>query len=190
MSIVGKLGVVGLCAALSLAVVGCEKSRSEMRPDMDTVVSGEHGLQSRDLREMTDKMAPELLQITEITQSPYKITIVVKGVQNKTEDNPGRNMDIYAARLAGLLNQGPAKGQLAFVEEKANLERLQNEELGGVPGTAVAGDTRVKPQYALYGTFYSQDNGKTTYYWCDFQLTSLLTGVKVWNGHYEVKTLN
>jgi Peptidoglycan-synthase activator LpoB len=190
MGIVSKLGVLGLAAGLSLAVVGCEKDRAEMRPDPDKVVSGEHGLQSRDLREMTDKMAPDLLACPEISQNQFRATVVVKGVQNKTEDMPGRNMDIYAVRLADLLNQGPAKAQLAFVEEKANLERLQNEELGGVPGTAAAGDTRVKPQYALYGTFYSQDNGKTTYYLCDFQLTSLLTGVKVWNGHYEVRTLN
>ncbi len=154
MSIVNRLAVGCLAAVLGMAVVGCgEKSRAEMRPDMDKVVSNEHGLQSRDLREMTDRMAPDMLTISEITQSPYRVTIVVKGVQNKTEDMPGRNMDIYAARLAGLLNQAPTRDRLLFVEEKATLEKLQNEELGGTPGTAAPGDTRIKPQYALYGTF-------------------------------------
>src|ERR1700733_10816437 len=45
--------------------VGCDKDRDEMRPDLDKVVSNEHGLQSRDLREMTDRMGPDLLLIPE-----------------------------------------------------------------------------------------------------------------------------
>ncbi len=193
MGIGKRTAVMGLAAVLACGFVGCggeDKDRSEMRPDMDKVVSGEHGLQSRDLREMTDRMAPDLLTIPEIAQNPYRAVIVVKGVQNKTEDMPGRNLDIYAARLAGLLNQAPTRDRLLFVEEKATLENLQNEELGGTPGVKAPGDTRIKPQYALYGTFFSMDNGKTTYYLCQFKLTSLLTGAEVWSGQYEVRTLN
>jgi PBP1b-binding outer membrane lipoprotein LpoB len=193
MGIGKRTAILGLVAVMACSFVGCggeDKDRSDMRPDMDKVVSGEHGLQSRDLREMTDKMAPDMLTAPEIAQNPYRAVIVVKGVQNKTEDMPGRNLDIYAARLAGLLNQAATRDRLSFVEEKAVTEQLQNEELGGVPGVKAAGDTRTKPQYALYGTFYSQDNGKTTYYLCQFKLTSLLTGQEVWQNQYEVRTLN
>ncbi len=191
MTITKKLTLACVATILACAVVGCgEKSRAEMRPDMDKVVSDEHGLQSRDLREMTDRLAPDLLTIPEITQSPYRVTIVVKSIDNKTEDMPGHDLDIYVHRLAGLLNQAPTRDRLLFVEQKAVLEKMQNEELGGTPGTATPGDTRIKPQYALYGTISSMDNNKTTYYYCEFKLTSLLTGAEVWQGHYEVRTLN
>jgi PBP1b-binding outer membrane lipoprotein LpoB len=193
MGIGKRTAILGLIAVLACSFVGCggeDRERSEMRPDMDKVVSGEHGLQSRDLREMTDRMAPDLLQIPEIAQNQYKAIIVVKGVQNKTEDTPGRNLDIFVTRLAGLLNQSATRDRLTFVEEKATLEQFQNEELGGTPGIKTPGDTRTKPQYALYATISSMDNGKTTYYLCQFKLTSLLTGQIVWTNQYETRTLN
>ena len=191
----------GIAGAVAVGLSGCEKDRNEMRPDMDKITSDEKGLQSRDLREMTNKMAPDLLSIKEIVQEPYRAVVVMKDIENKTEDNPGRNLNIYVARLVGLLNSTQAHDRIAFVEPLATLQKLQGEELGG--GTnhdpfedASRGnapppqDPRIKPQYALWGTFYSQDNGKTTYYLCQFKMTSLTTGLQVWTGQYEVKTLN
>jgi hypothetical protein len=148
---------------------------------------------------MTNKMAPDLLAIPEIVQSPYRVTVVMKSIDNKTEDMPGRNLDIYVARLVGLLNSTQSRDRILFVENRAKLQQLQSEELGGQNkdpfedasrGGPQAPDPRIKPQFALYGTFYSMDNGKTTYYNCQFRLTSLATGAEVWNGMYEVKTLN
>jgi hypothetical protein len=199
MKVAAKFAVLCLGGSLLLGAAGCDNTHDTMRPDPDTVMRGEHGLQSADLRQMTSKLAPDILQIPEIVQSPYRAVIVVKGVQNKTEDMPGRNLDIYAARLAGLLNQAAARDRVVFVEERANLENLQNQELGNrTPNFEDASrtgqvpqDPRQQPQYALYGTFYSQNNGRTTYYLCQFQLTDLRTGVKVWGPQqYEVRTLN
>jgi Peptidoglycan-synthase activator LpoB len=193
MGIGKRTAILGLVVVLACGgFVGCggeDQERSDMRPDMDKVVKGDTGLQSRDLREMTDKMAPDMLQAPEIAANPYRAVIVVMGVQNKT-DNPTTNFDIYVARLAGLLNDAPTRDRLAFVENKATLEGFQNQELGGTPGVATPGDTRTKPQYALYGTFYNMNKGKTTYFYCEFKLTSLLTGQIVWHGSYETRTLN
>jgi hypothetical protein len=198
MNVAAKLAAVCLGGFLLVAAAGCDNTHDTMRPDMDTVVKGDHGLQSADLRQMTSKMAPDLLQIPEIVQNPYRVTVVVKGVQNKTEDMPGRNLDIYAARLAGLLNSSQARDRMLFVEERATLENLQNQELGN-RGPNFEDETRtgqppanprIQPQFALYGTFYSQAGGRTTYYLCQFQLTDLRTGAKVWENQYEVRTLN
>jgi hypothetical protein len=182
-------------ACLVLGVAGCET----VPPDMDTRVSGQPGLQSRDLREMTDRMAPDLLAIPEITQNPTRVVIAMKSIQNKTESEPGRNFDIYVARLKTLLNNSKCRDRLAFVEQKADLDRIRGEELGGGnpdpyeqgSRTGVAPvDPRVLPQFALWGTFYSKYDGKTTYYLCTFRLTNFATGVQVWENSYEVSTLN
>ncbi|HVS72912.1 MAG TPA: hypothetical protein VHQ47_16780 [Phycisphaerae bacterium] len=198
MNLAEKLAAVCLGATLFLGTVGCQSTHDTMRPDMDKIEPGEHGLQSADLRQMTSKMAPDLLQIPEIVNNPYRITVVVKGAQNKTEDMPGRNMDIFVARLAGLLNSSQARDRIQFVEERATLENFQQQELGsnapnfedqsrtGQP----APSTRIPPQYALYATIRSMDNGKTTYYLCQFQLTDLRTGAIDWQNQYETRTLN
>ncbi|HUO09197.1 MAG TPA: hypothetical protein VM008_12900 [Phycisphaerae bacterium] len=193
--------VVGIAGAVAAGLSGCEKSRDEMRPDMDKVQSDEKGLQARDLREMTNKMAPDLLSIDEIARSPYRVTVVMKSIDNKTEDMQGRNLDIYVARLVGLLNSAQSRDRILFVENRATLEKLQSEELGGGPNKDTFEDSsrtdapppqdpRIKPQFALYGTFYSMNNGKTSYYLCQFKMTSLTTGAQVWTGQYEVSTLN
>jgi hypothetical protein len=196
-------------AAMAMAVVlamsgaaltGCEKSRDEMRPDMDKVVSDEHGLQSRDLREMTDRMAPDLLRIPEIARNQYKVTIVMKPPVNKFESDPTRDLTIYVARLKALLNSSAARDRLAFVEENQKLRQFQSQELGGGGGdpfedasrggAAPPPDPRVLPQYVLTGEFYEKNNGKTSYYLCTFHLLDIHTGVQVWENFYEVRTLN
>jgi hypothetical protein len=186
------LAAVAVCTLSALPA--CEKSRDEMRPDMDKI-STENGLQSRDLREMTDKMAPDLLAIPEIAQSPTKVTIVVKGVINKLDGNQTRDLSIYAARLAGLLATA-AHDRIAFVEESATVNRIASEELGNPdpfetasrnPGAPSA---KIQPQYALYGEFHSMRNSKNTYYLCQFKLLNIVTGQLVWQNQYETLTLN
>lgn len=198
MNLAAKLAAVCLGAALMAGVAGCDNTHDTMRPDMDKVEPGEHGLQSADLRQMTSKLAPDLLAIPEIANSPYRAVIVVKGVQNKTEDMPGRNMDIYTARLAGLLAQYGGD-RVVFVDEQAHLAQMQSAELNR-PGMVTEDESRTgqppanprqQPEYYLDGTFYSMNNGKTTYYLCQFQLTNLVTGVRVWGPRqYETRTLN
>jgi hypothetical protein len=200
MKLTKNLAVAALACTVGIAAAGCEKSREEMRPDMDKIMSGERGPQSRDLREMASRLAPDVLQARDIAASPYRAIVVMKHMDNKTEDMPGRNLDIYLAKLTGLLNSAAASDRILFKEEAATLANLQAQELGGRPRDPFeeAGRTNVppptptelQPQFALYGTVYSMNNGRTSYYLFQFKLTNLLTGGVSWSGQYEVRTLN
>jgi hypothetical protein len=196
MKITHAVTCLALAAALSAGIAGCETTRAQMRPDMDRVLP-ERGLQSRDLREMTDRMAPDLLTIPEIVQNPYKVTVVMKTPKNKFESDPTRDLTIYVARLKALLNSSASRDKIAFVEEQATLRNFQAQELGNRdpfeeasrnPG--VNTDPRVRPQYVLTGDFYEMNNGRTSYYLCTFHLLDINTGVQVWEKPYEVRTLN
>ncbi len=194
-----RLGLATLAVAmLSVAVAGCESTptKEELRPGTSDLVVGDQGMQSKDLVQMTDKMAPDLLKIPEIVQNPNKIVIVMKPITNHLEDQPGRDLTIYVARLRALLNEH-ARDRLAFVEEKKTTEALQAAEGAGNTDVFEEGSrgpgqppTRIIPQYVLTGEFYSKTERATTYYFCEFHLTNLKTGVIVWNGHYDVRTLN
>jgi PBP1b-binding outer membrane lipoprotein LpoB len=192
-----KSAIALAAAALMLAAIGgCEKSAAEMRGDPSNLTAGDTGLQSKDLIEMTDKMAPDLLKIPEIVANPNKVVIVMTGIENQT-GNPTEPMNIYVARLRVLLNEN-ARDRLAFVERRATTESLQAQEGGGGGDVfeegsrtgAPGGSGRLVPQYALKGVFMSLDRARSNYYLCTFQLTSIKTGEIVWEGHYEVKTLD
>jgi hypothetical protein len=190
------LTLAAVTASIALAGAGCEASRDEMRPDMDKVISGEQGLQSRDLREMTNQMAPDLLQIREIVANPNRIVVTIRPPKNMTESERGRDMTIYVARLKALLNSSASRDRIAFIEDAETLRQYQAQELGGSDPYGDAGrtqgapDRRVRPQYVLTGEIYEKNEGRTRYYLCTFHLTDIVTGVQVWEKPYEVRTLN
>jgi hypothetical protein len=187
------IGVLGLGLTLGM-LGGCEKRPDEMRGNVSDLTPGDTGLQAKDLVQMTDQMAPQLLQIEEIARNPNKVVIVMKGIDNQTGD-PTHNMNIYVARLRSLLNQH-ARDRLAFVEQRHTTERLQAEEGGGGDvfeegsRAGAPGSSRLVPQFALKGEFYSLDRQKSHYFLCTFQLTRIRNGEQVWEGRYEVKTLD
>jgi hypothetical protein len=101
MKIAGMIAVVAVMVA-GFGMGGCEQTGK--RVDSDKELIGDRGLQSRDLREMTDRMAPDLLQIPEISRNPYKVVVVMKPIESRMETDPGRDLTIYVARLKTLLN--------------------------------------------------------------------------------------
>ncbi len=189
--------VAGVVMAASLLLTGCSQhGYSYYRPGVSTFDSADQGLQSRDLVDMTNRLAADLLKIPEIAQNPNKVIIVMTGIDNKTSQ-PWQNDQIYLARMRALLNEY-ARDRIAFVIQPRQLQQLQQQELGGAGGDAfgqssrgqVPVNTRMIPQYALKGVFYDLPNSATTYYLCTFQLVNLHTGEVVWEGHYETRTLN
>jgi hypothetical protein len=192
---VKNLVVLTVAAGMALAGVGCEKSRDELRPDMDRVMDGDRGMQSRDLREMAARLAPDLLACADVARNPFRVTIVMKGMDNRTEDMRGRDLTIYVAKLTSLLNTAQTSDRLLFVENLAKLQAMRAQEgmsadPFGDAGRVPTADQRLVPQYYLGGEIYSMVNGRTTYYLVQFSLTNFSTGAKVWNGSYEVRTLN
>jgi PBP1b-binding outer membrane lipoprotein LpoB len=196
-----KSSLTQLCAGVaiisSLLLSGCaQPGYATYRPGVSSFQPGDQGLQSRDLVDMTNRLAADLLKIPEIAQNPNKVIIVMTGIDNKTSQ-PWQNDQIYLARMRALLNQY-ARDRIAFVIQPQELQQLQQQELGGAGGDAfeqssrgqVPQNTRMIPQYALKGVFYDLPNSATTYYLCTFQLVNLRTGELVWEGHYETRTLN
>ncbi len=191
-----KIGT-GAALAACLLLSGCaQPGYSTYRPSISSFQPGDQGLQSRDLVDMTNRLAADLLKIPEIAQNPNKVIIVMTGIDNKTSQ-PWQNDQIYLARMRALLNQY-ARDRLAFVIGPQQLQQLQQQELGSTGGDPfeqssrgqVPQNTRMIPQYALKGVFYDLPNSATTYYLCTFQLVNLQTGELVWEGHYETRTLN
>ncbi|MHB1767257.1 MAG: hypothetical protein ACYCUV_05320 [Phycisphaerae bacterium] len=187
----------GAAVAACLLLTGCaQPGYNAYRPGVSSFQPGDQGLQSRDLVDMTNRLAADLLKIPEIAQNPNKVIIVMTGIANKTSQ-PWQNDQIYLARMRALLNQY-ARDRIAFVIQPQQLQQLQQQELGGAGGDAfeqssrgqVPQNSRMIPQYALKGVFYDLPNSATTYYLCTFQLVNLQTGEVVWEGHYETRTLN
>ncbi len=198
---VSKNRLFRICSSTLLAgalfLTGCaQHGYSYYRPGVSAFDPGDQGLQSRDLVDMTNRLAADLLKIPEIAQNPNKVIIVMTGIDNKTSQ-PWQNDQIYLARMRALLNQY-ARNRIAFVIQPQQLQQLQQQELGSTGGAdfgqstrgQVPQNTRMIPQYALKGVFYDLPNSATTYYLCTFQLVNLQTGELVWEGHYETRTLN
>ncbi len=178
-----------------LVLAGCHHGYSYYRPGTTAFVPGDTGLQSRDLVDMTNRLAADLLKIPEIANNPNKVIIVMASLQNKTS-TPWQSDQIYLARMRALLNQY-ARDRIAFVLPPQEVQHLQQKyqgSTGDMFGQSTRGPVqpsgRMIPQYALKGVFYDLPNSATTYYLCTFQLVNLTTGELVWEGHYETRTLN
>ena len=195
MKLVRNLALLPLVGSISFGTLGCADRDVGREVDPDTRLRGDQGMQSRDLREMTQRMAPDLLTIPEISRNPNRIVVVMKPIKNQLETDPGRDLTIYVARLKTLLNSSQTRDRIAFVEDRATIERLQGEELGnpdpfGDAGRADVPSSRLMPQFALWGTFYEKREARSSYFLCTFRLTDIRSGLQVWEGSYEVKTLN
>ena len=175
------------------ALAGCSHGYSSYRPGVSTFQKRDTGLQSRDLVDMTNKMAADIVKCAAIAQSPTRVIVVMGHIHNKTS-TPWQNDEIYVARIRVLLNQY-ANGIVEFVLPLVKDRNLQTHYLGGhsirfQSGTGTYHSTTIKPQYVLNGTFYDLPNTSTTYYLCTFNLVNIHTGVLVWEGKYETRTLN
>jgi PBP1b-binding outer membrane lipoprotein LpoB len=185
-----------LLSSLALLPACSSPSYNQQRPDPSTLITNDTGIQSKDITEMTDKLAPDILKIPEIAGNPNRITVVVMDMQNGTVSSVGQDFNILTARLSGLLARH-ATSQVAFVERRATTENIQRTEGAGNTDpfeegsrNGAAPSTRIVAQYALYGKISEMRNNTTSYYYCEFKLTSISTGLIVWQNFYETKTLN
>ncbi len=175
------------------ALAGCSHGYSYYRPGVSKFDHHDTGLQSRDLVDMTNKMAADIVKCAAIAQSRTKVIVVMGHIHNKTS-TPWQNDEIYVARIRALLNQD-ANGIVAFVMPLAKVGKLQSKYLGGRSEqfnsrTGSSQRTTITPQYVLNGTFYDLPNAATTYYLCSFKLVDIETGEIVWENKYETRTLN
>lgn len=185
-------------AIAASAVCGCQNQPVPNQGRTTTAdpakrVSYERELASKDLVTATDAMVQSIASRPEFREAPYRITIVMDDVVNNTS-MPGRDFEIYLARIRAHLNESGARYNLAFVLEKAKMEQIRRKEgLEPPPAGSAGADGRdadrfkSKADYVLRGEFYDMPNAGTNFYLLTFQIVDLHDGEIVWEGSYEVK---
>jgi hypothetical protein len=169
------------------ALAGCHQDRpheiGQARPDPDALHDDDRGLQSKDLIAASELMTRDLLAHDVVRLSPVQLTIVADRFIDETRGrNWAVNYDIFLARLRtnlGIYGQG----RVTLIENRATLGGLRSRERDDMP----AGTARLQPNYALHGKAMDLPNRGTNFYYLQFDLTDLNTGVVVWTNRYEVK---
>jgi hypothetical protein len=176
-----------LSAGLAMGMFGCHQDRphevGEQRPDVDALHEDDRGLQSKDVVAASNQMARDLLASDPVRTSPTQVTIVADKFANETRDrNWDVNYDIFIARLQTNLGLY-GKGQVTLIQNKQTTNVLRNAERDDMP----TGTPRVQPNFSLHGKAMDMPNRATNYYFLQFELTDLRSGVIVWTNKYEVK---
>jgi hypothetical protein len=185
-----------LAMALLVLAAGCHPDRphdyGDQRPDIDSLDDRDSGLQSKDVVTASDQMARDILASPLVRQNPTQLTVVPKRLEDHTIDHRGfTNYDIFLARLrSNLAMQG--SGQVTILENKAKLANTRNEELDNERDDFQQGGGqrplgRIQPNYALNGKVFDLPNRGTNYYFLEFNLVDIRTGVIAWTNKYEVK---
>ena len=203
----GRIVVVaGLIAALgTMAGLGCADTDrpteyGRQRPPLDELDSRDRGLQSPDVRQAADEVIESLLSLPELQDSERRWTVVISGVEDRTNDRKFRNIDynIFLEKLrANIAKQG--RGQIRLIENRdrfydTRARELESELEGGDEfgqGEDPAGPARapraVSPDFGLYATASDLPNRGTTYYLINFVVTNLRTREQVFVEDYEVR---
>jgi hypothetical protein len=189
-----------LAAGLLLGAIGCSEDKphryGEDRPPVDTIDSGDRGLQSKDVVASSDQMAMDLLALPELNASKTKWTVVVGHIENLTARRR-EDLDIFLERLRTRLAE-MGHGRVALIENKATYHQLQSQELEqpgngdefgqGGGDKAGPGPAGIQPDFELYGRIMELPNRSTDYFLCEFTLTDLHSREQVWTRSYEVRT--
>lgn len=190
------LAAIFACAALSACAGKQPKPTAQYEnPDQVSQVSG-IGIESQDIRAMTDQMARDMLahpQIAKLQNPPY---VIVDDGYFVNESSEPLNKRMITERLMIELNRAAA-GRMFFVERQAEgmvqaeRDRKREGETGmgsNAPVAKIAG-----ADYRLTGSIMTQDaidnatGRKTRYYQITFKMVDLESGLSVWTNLYEVR---
>jgi hypothetical protein len=168
-----------VCAAAS----GCSSA----------VQSGHNtALDSVDLVQMTDDMAMKIAADPDVQaaiRESGKLKVVVQPVENRmtAEVLPRGPAETFTARVRVLLSHH-APGQFTWVVNRDTFDHLRHKELDFDLGPS---PEAIDPEYALTATFSSladeSSRGRSSYYLCVYELTSLRDRTVLWTDKYEVK---
>ena len=173
---------------------GCSDKPHRMgreRPPIDELYGEDRGLQSKDVVSASDAMAQSLLSDPRLNGSKTQWVMVVDRVETNAVDARG-DLDIFLRRLKVNLDRF-GKGRVTFVENRDQLRKLQSRELDserddfgqGSGPRPTAG--RLQPDYGLYCRVTDLPNRGTSYYFFEFTVTDLVSGVQPWTDAYEVR---
>ena len=169
------------------------------RPPIDELDRGDVGLQAPDIRKAADEVTMSLLSLPELNDDPRRWTVVISGVEDRTNDRKFRNIDynIFLEKLrTNLSRQG--RGRISLIENRdrfydTRARELESELEGGdefgqgeSSGPARA-ERAISPDFGLYATASDLPNRGTTYYLINFVVTNLKTREQVFVEDYEVR---
>jgi hypothetical protein len=182
------LRIVHLCLSVficgSFLFIGCS---SAVNTGTNAALSGD------DLMTMTDEMAAQIAADQDVQAaiaSKGSLKVVVMPAENlmRAEVLPTGAKEAFVARVRTLLSRH-APGQFTWIVNRDTYESLRKRELEGVDLGPAPG--AVNPEYALQAKFTSladeNKRGRTSYYVCSYELTSLADRTVLWRGSYEVK---
>lgn len=149
---------------------------------LETRVPGEgNRLGSADLVVATEQAVEAMVAKVPEMRESLGTVVVMDRVENKTSD-PSANFEIYLARILALLNDSGARHHITFVTQRSRAEAIKSRE-----GVDPADSQRIKPRYALTGSFYDLPRGRTNYHLLVFEMVDLRTDELHTIGKYEVK---
>lgn len=161
------------------------------RPPIDQLDGRDKGLQSKDVVSASDAMAQSLLSDPRLNGSKEQWVMVVDRVEMNAVDARG-DLDVFLRRLKVNLDRF-GKGRVTFVENRDKLRQLQSRELdserddfgqGSAPRPPMG---RLQPDYGLYCKVTDLPNRGTNYYFFEFTVTDLRSGIQPWTDAYEVR---
>ena len=175
-------------------VAGCGDKPHRMgreRPPIDELYGEDRGLQSKDVVNASDQMAQSLLSDPRLNASDRQWVMVVDRVQMDAVDARS-DLDIFLRRLKVNLDKY-GKGRVTFVENRDQLRQLQSRELDSERDDFGQGSGprppagRLQPDYGLYARVSDLPNRGTNYYFFEFTVTDLRSGIQPWTDAYEVR---
>ena len=188
-----------LCAIFVMALLasGCASAPKTTydNPDEPGKISGV-GIESQDIRAMTDQMARDILSnphIAKLQNPPY---VIIDDGYFVNEGSTPINKRMITERLMIELNRA-ADGRMFFVERQAEdmvrqeRERKREGEVGAgsnAPVAKVAGaDYRLTGRIMTQDTIEAKSGKKSRYHQITFKLVDLESGLTVWSNLYEFK---
>ena len=189
-----------LSALVAIALVGgCATSTAQTRyedPDAPAKGATGVGIESQDIRAMTDKMARDILSsphIARLEDPPY---VIIDDKYFTNEGSTPINKRMITERLMVELNRA-ASGRMYFVERQAEsmveAERQRKREGEVAEGSLDRSSKIAGADYRLTGRIMTQDaiqadeGEKTRYHQIVFKLINLENSLAVWTGMYEFK---
>lgn len=179
------------CASTPKGQAGAQYENTDQQGNISGV-----GIESQDIRAMTDQMARDILaspSIAKLTKPPY---VIVDDAYFTNEGSEPINKRMITERLMIELNRAAA-GRMFFVERQAEdmvqaeRDRKREGQVGqgaNAPTAKIAGaDYRLTGRIMTQDTIDPKSGKKSRYHQITFKLIDLESSLAVWTNLYEFK---
>lgn len=139
--------------------------------------------------QMSRRLVADLAQVPVVRDAEGPVTIILGDLNNQTGKVDTTEFEMMARRLRGnLLNSRTAGDRLTFVERRARMTRIAEQERVGSEGYAAQPPDYAPGQtFALNGDFFRVGRGDTQQYYMEMTLSHFGSNQIVWSDRYEIK---